>query len=142
MKYLAVIFMLVLVGCGSSSDSDSNRVNARNATLADIVGVWDNSVEFANEVDEMYSVIKEDGSFIDYDYYGDSADNNGNCYEQSELKLIDQGEGDFLIVAGGIEFMTIKITISGDTMYQSTTSFPSVRTDRVESDFTPLCDDT
>lgn len=37
MKYLVVIFMLVLAGCGAGSDS------GENATLPGMVGTWDDT---------------------------------------------------------------------------------------------------
>ena len=142
MKYLAVIFTLLLAGCGSSSDSE------KNVTLAGIVGTWDESVELGQEVDELYSIIKADGSIIRYDYYGDSFNQGENCYDKYEyVTLVDQGEGDFSVEYDGTELATVKLTLSGNTMEISWTdeegSFTnsSVRSDLTEDDFTPLCND-
>ena len=142
MKYLAVIFTLVLAGCGSGSDS------GKNATLADIVGTWDASEEVGQEVDELYSIIKADGSITEYDYDGDSFDQGENCYYKYEyVTLVDQGEGDFSVEYNGTEVATVKINLSGNTMEVSGTdeegSFTSssVRSDLTEDDFTPLCND-
>ena len=97
----------------------------------------------------MFSIITADGGVVEYDYDGDSFDGGDNCfYKYDGIELTDQGEGSFLVQSGGIEVVTYKVTLSGDTMTRSVTSenssysFTSVRTDLTESDFTPLCDDT
>lgn len=135
-KVLAFLSVLALVGCGSDSDS------GRNAVLADLIGTWDASSTYGQEVDEIYTVIKEDGSFIDYDYDGDSYDQGDNCYYRYEAGVLtDQGNGDFLIESNGEPDSVVKVKISGSrlTISSSFGSSTSTKINRSESDFTPLC---
>ena len=140
MKYLAVIFSLVLVGCGSDSSGDNS------ASLANLAGVWDFRKTTGQVVDEVYSIIEENGEMHTFDYDGDSASNGNNCYLTSEgVVLTDQGNGNFLVVNSDSESFSMQASLSGDTLTFSTTingetvTDSGVKTTRIESDFTPLC---
>jgi len=142
MKYLSVILVLVLTGCGSESDS------GRNATIEDLVGTWDTSEKIGQEIDELYYIIEGDGNVIDFDYDGDSYDKGSNCYYKYDgATLVDQGEGNFLVEVVNSEDYMAKISISGSTITVTTDedgdSYTSkaVKIDRIESDFTPLCNE-
>ncbi len=139
MKYLSVVLTLLLAGCGSESDS------AKNATLEDLVGAWDTSDKMEQEIDEAYFIVEENGHTTDFDYDGDSYNKGSNCYYRYDsATLTDLGEGDFLAKDSSFE-STLNITISGNTitiinshedkLYTS----EAIKIDRIESDFTPLC---
>ena len=142
MKYLAVIFTLVLAGCGSGSDGGDS------VSLADLVGVWDNSKATDQAADEVYFIIEENGNKYIFDYDGDSESNGSNCYYKSDgVHLTDQGNGNFLVVNSDSKSFSMQVTLSGDTLTFSTViddvavTDTSVKTSRLESDFTPLCNE-
>jgi len=139
MKYLSVVLTLLLAGCGSESDSE------KNATLKDLVGVWDITEKIEQNIDEKFFIVEENGHTIDFDYDGDSYNNGSNCYYRYDsATLTDLGEGDFLAKDGSEESI-LNITILGNTLtiinshddilYTS----EAVRVNRIESEFTPLC---
>ena len=137
MKYLAFLTAVFLVGCGSDDEGSP-------ATLSDIVGVWDESITEGQLVDEMYTVIAEDGTVTGYDYLGDSYDNEANCYDDYAAgKLTDLGSGNFEFENGASFYITINgnsMTTNGSHEGDSWT-FTSERSDRLESSFTPLCNE-
>ena len=140
MKYLAVFFTLILAGCGSESESDNS------VSLADIVGVWDSSKVSGQGTNEVYFIIEEDGEMRTFDYDGDSAGNGNNCYNTGEgVQLTDQGDGNFLFVNSDSDGFVAQATLSGDTLVLSKVdngeTETSVKTTRIESDFTPLCNE-
>ena len=97
---LVGIFSLIVACDGGSSKNNS----ATDVELEDLVGVWQ-SIKVGDEDNEIYSVIKEDGSFIDYDYQADSVDNGDNCYEKSEqtISFVSKGKFKLSIVDQPIE---------------------------------------
>ena len=136
MRYLALLIALFLVGCGSDDEGTP-------ASLSDIIGVWDASTREGQLIGEVYTVIKSDGSYITYDYDGDSFDNGDNCFNIYDGTLIDLGSGNFEIENGPSYYITVK----GNTMTTNTTidnqkiSITATRSNRLESSFTPSCFD-
>lgn len=106
-----------------------------NVTLSDVVGIWDSGV--GN--DEVYSVIKSDGSLIDYDYQGDSVDMGDNCYVKDEGTIQDMGNGQFLL--NNVRLGTFSF-VGNDLVFQAPEGpYTLESTTLLESDFVPLCED-
>ena len=105
---LACISVFILASCGSSGGS------ATNATFNDIIGTWQ---ETDDDGDIFVTVMRNDGTFTDYDYMGDTFDNGLDCYIDTDGGMItDLGNGDF-VVDDGFGLYNLHITISGDTLY-------------------------
>ncbi len=145
MKYLSLLLIMVLSACGGSTSSDGDAT-----TLADIVGVWDETETDENGTDESYLVFTASGDLTIYDYQGDSYDMGENCYEKEMLIITDQGSGIFSItdaqetedpfsVALSLSSDRITATFTDDGVSESNSNI--VRTDRLESSFTPLCEE-
>lgn len=127
-----------------------DAMNNPSDPLASIAGVWD----FAEELelsghDEKYVVIKEDGSYISYDYLGDESasywDDYANCYDRSEGTLEKAESGNYtLTLEGGFDFENhLSLTEEGK-LYAATDLFGGLENTGtlvtlLESDFTPLC---
>lgn len=133
-----------LVWAESDEDPDAAAIDTgtgtvdtgtSDVTLDDIVGVWDSG--FGN--DELYTVIKSNGTYIDYDYLGDSVDMGENCYEKDEGTIQDYGNGQFLL--DNVRLGTF--TVSGDDLVFQAPEGPYTleSTTLLESDFVPLCDE-
>ena len=136
-KYLVLFGLILLQSCNSSGSGDS--VNNTNPSLADIVGVWDDSVTIDNTTDERYTVIRADGTIGGYDYLGDSFYNGLNCYDKvADITIIDLGGGDFFI-----NFTIFHVIISDGELVvtnpDSGVTFTSVPSLMLESDFAPIC---
>ena len=103
------------MACGSSDD------NGSDASLSDLLGVWDVSTTYPEGTDEWYIVIKPSGIIVNYDYMGDTIDNGPNCYEQFDYTLVDLGGGAFVLTDdfGGSD--NINVTFSGDSFSAVTT---------------------
>jgi hypothetical protein len=114
-------------GTGEAPDRTSG------VTLADITGVWDSGVGD----DEVYTVLKADGTYISYDYMGDAVDMGANCYDVETDSITDLGSGQFRL--GEDRFGTFYF--SGDSLAfeapEGTYFLES--TTLLETDFSPLC---
>lgn len=136
---------LFVVGCGAISDPNEEKNNDNNPTtnsspsLSQITGIYDASREINHQTDEIYLVIRSNGSFIYYDHEGDSFNNGDNCYHKRLENFTESALGIFLSeltsIISTIELVEGKILITkGNENYV----FP--RSDRKESEFAPLCD--
>jgi len=134
LKNMFLVSLLIFLS--SCSDSGSE-----NATLSSLAGVWDSTTTEDSLVDEYYTVMKIDGTVVDYDYMGDSFDNGPNCYLSDAGTIVDLGNGDFIASYNSGRVLYAHITISGNTLYATTQygSGTSVKTNLLESDFTPAC---
>lgn len=144
-KYLIVFILILVQGCSSGDGGDSvDSVDSITPTLADIaladiVGVWDDSKVYSSVTDEMYTVIRADGTGSYYDYMGDSFDNFGNCYEVLlSFTVEDLGGGNFLVDGTNVVHLTITngalISVHSDG-----TTFTSPPTTLHEFNLAPLC---
>ena len=135
-RIIFFIGVLPLISCGGSNDNS----NSSTITLADMVGVWDDTREESGNTDIEYIVIKSNGSRIDYDYQGDSANNGANCYEASNYFFSDLSDGLFELTFPDGDTTTLSASISGDTLTWSNStdsiSFPRINLN--ESDFTGI----
>jgi len=140
----------LLAACGGSgSDGGSDDINNDSPSLSDISGIYDSGSTEDGVKDEIYLVIRSDGTWTEYDYDGDAFDEGDNCYYKNSGTIEDYGDGEFEIEAE-IEGISISrsldialvdngIEVSGgneggnidmETYPSSTLS---------ESDFIPLC---
>ncbi len=69
MKSLPLILVLILSGCGADSDSESD------VALKDIQGTWYESYDDDGINVEEYTVIRDSGDLMEYDYRASE-----NCY--------------------------------------------------------------
>jgi len=98
------IFSVLLSACGGGgSDSTS---------LSKMSGTWDASSQEGDFTDVSYVVINIDGTFIEYDYMGDSFHSGPDCYEEIPGTIVDQGNGNYLIDGD----FAVQISVSGDTL--------------------------
>lgn len=129
----------LLTACGGGG-SDSSASSSKNATLADMVGVWDATEVVSGKKDVAYFVVRSDGTRIYYDYKGDAYDNKGNCYETSIGKLEDLGDGK---IKDGKDIA--KVAVSGNSMNIEEKSGSVVtkttlyKISKKESEFKPIC---
>ena len=145
-KTLATVALsLTLTGCGSSSSSDpansnNNSNTATDATLSKIAGVWDASTTIGQVTDEFYSVIRNNGTFTDYDYLGDSFDMGPNCYLVSNGTISDQGNGNFTVDGSSLS-ISINETVNPVTItvVEGNQAITLTKLTRLESSFTPTC---
>jgi hypothetical protein len=117
----------------STSGTGTVPVRTSDLTLADLVGVWDSG--FGD--DEIYTVFKSDGTYVDYDYMGDSVDMGQNCYEVEESTITDLGNGQFRI--GNDRFGTFYFAGNSLAFEAPEAIYFLDTTTVLESDFSPLC---
>ena len=146
--YLIAVLALVTAGCGGGGSSDTpapdrgGEVNT-TPTLDDLAGVWDVSYTYSGSRgrDERYLIIQSNGDLTGYNYVGDSYDNGPNCYEVENLKLEDQGGGQYHFISNGV-WVVVTVTVS-DTDLKIVTEgggkLEGVHTSLLESDFSPVC---
>lgn len=94
--YWALFIFITLVGCSSGGGSDSNETGAAGVAIESrFVGLWDRTkvVDDAYGEDIYYYYLGADGVTFDYDYYGDSFNNMGNCYAKADNHETYQREG-------------------------------------------------
>lgn len=133
---LVLLISFLVSACGGSSGGGNS------AQLAEIAGVWDSSVTYGNVVDEIYTVINEDGTATEYDYLGDSFDDFANCYEKTDFTLTYLGGDEFRATGpDGITF-TFNASASGDTLTlrAGSQTIDVTRSALIESDFQPICE--
>jgi len=109
MKSLPLILVLILSGCGADSDSESD------VALKDIQGTWYESYDDDGINVEEYTVIRDSGDLMEYDYR--ASENCYNTYTNIVSKLEDQGNGNFIksdYEEGEYTYQTIAISLSGD----------------------------
>ena len=124
---------------GEFSGGGGDSVNNTSPFLVDIAGVWNNSETIDGLTDEVYLVIKTNGTVVFYDYMGDSFDAEANCYMSFTETISDLGGGDFLV--GGN--WTVHLTISSGnliTTFDGITDPPMPPSSLLESDLAPICD--
>ncbi|MGH1485961.1 MAG: hypothetical protein ACRBCI_07035 [Cellvibrionaceae bacterium] len=135
LKYTVLLSgIFFLTACGSSGGNS----NDSTITLADMVGVWDDTREDrSGNTNIEYIVIKNDGARIDYDYQGDSSDNGANCYEASNYSFLDLGNGTFQLTFPDGDTTDLNASIFNDVLTWSNStesiSFPKINLN--ESDF-------
>lgn len=148
---LGLLFLanLGLTACGGGESS------SKDASLEHLVSVWYYTEVIDGKEDIYYTVIKADGSIIDYDYQNDEFDQGDDCYyKYDEGYLIsDLGNGEFSesLLEDSNYFSELKVKIDGNTatitIIDSSVesdigiSYSQVRTDLSESDLTPLCNE-
>lgn len=138
MKYFILFFsILSLSGCGSSSSEGTP------ASMSDIIGVWDFTEDFGSlGQDEAYLVILSSGASFVYDYQGDSFNNEENCYSRhKDYHLTDLGNGQFEFT-DDYDTLIGKITLTNTSMtidYSEAHFYTYQKSNRLESDLTPLC---
>lgn len=165
-----VVVLLVSSFISACSDSDTSSVPEDNhapisgLSLADISGVWDTSERNENYIDETYLFISQSGTTNDYDYRGDSYDNEQNCYSKSTGTIRSLGDSLFeTIEADGFRVIFVMSladnTLTSDVISINdipvddfieqnnipeedfTKTFISTRSSLYETDFEPLCID-
>lgn len=117
-KTLSLLSLSVMLSaCSSDSGSDLHNYPKNEPVLADIAGIWDNTTDHGMfGVDEYYTVIKENGDIINYDYLGDDFDDLDDCYEKfTGSNLIELGSGQFKS-----EFTIPAINHSSETIFKFT----------------------
>jgi hypothetical protein len=128
---------LILPACGGGDGNGGD-----GSIPSSIVGVWDVSSQQGQEVDEMYTVIRANGTGADYDYMGDSFDQGANYYAVDNYTITTVKTNTYkLSYDDGFE-ATLSISVKGDTMSYSTDGGSSGTAQRAsfqESDFTPEC---
>ena len=145
----AVVHLFACGGGGSNTDSPASEVGT---TVSDLVGVWQ-TIDVEDENDILYSVIKPDGTFIDYDYMGDATDQGNNCYEKSEGTITRVDVDTFKVVSddatiifslekveGGYDATIEEIEGFDDELLPQGVATKLVETDLLESDF-EICED-
>lgn len=88
-------------------------------TLSEISGVWGMS-QYSNasmELDALYIVINENGTFVTYDFAGDSYDQGKICYFNTSAEIIDLGNGNFKIGEEAVTIKTLAVVSCGDDEY-------------------------
>lgn len=145
MRFLPVVLIATLTGCGSDSDSSST-------SLADLVGVWDASyldtTAENNEANNIeYIAIKANGDLTSYDYQDDSFGTGEACYTITSNGVIeDLGDGNFKETAADSEVEYYSITAAGDTFTSTytlddeTQSVTVNKLNLTESQLIPLCE--
>ena len=135
---LSMLMILILTACGGSGGGSGGGGN----TLADVAGVWDATTDLgAAGVDEIYTVIRADGTGADFDYAGDSFDNFANCYWRDDFTIVDLGGGSFEVTYTGQSPITASVSVSGDriSINSSFGNFLYPRASLNESDLSPIC---
>ena len=164
LQFIIASLLLLVAGCGaggdvcgSSCDFDIPTPTPSTIELADIIGVWDGSVDHGAEGnDEFYVVVKSNGELTSYDYRGDSYNMGDNCYNLNTIQLTDTGientftyiiDGDTTSLAFVAEFSGEDLILTGQLdqyFYPShddsaITSVQYSPSSLFESDFTPEC---
>lgn len=145
LKILATaVLSLSLMACGG--DSDSSGDNNQNQSLTELAGVYDTTKTDDGEQDIGYLVIKADGTYTIYDFLGDTADNEADCYEKISLKVESLGDNQYKLTKDGVnDSKVITLTKNGDTLTNISQDEGEVvtgafkQTDKTESSFTPIC---
>jgi len=142
-KILSLSACLLLAACGGSgSDGDSSD----SPSLSDISGIYDSGSTEDGITDEMYLVIRSNGTWTEYDYAGDEFDQGANCYVVADFGEIEGFEnGEFELYSDGLDaFTDVEIALVDDSLEvtsaegDTVSSFPS--STKVESEFTSqLC---
>lgn len=136
MKKILVLLIctLVLFGCGGGGGGGDTE--CRNASLSDMVGTWDYTEDYGSEGTDVYYIkISADGTWSDYDYYGDTFDNGQDCYEVDHSSINGLGAGNF--VDGDQVPFKAEICGSSLRLTENRTSITLPKTNK--SDFTPIC---
>lgn len=114
---VALSFAILLPACGGGGGGgNSNDTEDDNSIgLADLVGTW--QIIDSEEPDDItYTVIKEDGSFTDYDYFGDPVgDDNGNvvnCYGQEIGQMTELGNDQFRLSVADVDEIDFEFALT------------------------------
>ncbi|MCP4323505.1 MAG: hypothetical protein GY787_16975 [Alteromonadales bacterium] len=136
------ISSLFLVACGGNGGSDSSqKSNIDEPSLSDISGIWDESETIDEKVDVIYSVIKDHGELILYDYDGDSYHNGDDCYYKYSFTITDLGGGAFEVYTPEAN-VNISIVLSDNKLiatHSDGSSFTTEKSSIQESELSPLC---
>lgn len=138
---LMPFMVALLAGCIEIEEDEDDE---NNASREDIVGVWDFSTDEAGGLrDEYYIHVSSDGTVTVYDYYGDSYDDQGNCYSVSIIgsSAFDSSDNNFdwnLHYGGATSSDQFTVTVSGDVLTVAGSERHS-RLDLQVSDLTPEC---
>lgn len=142
-----VVFVLgaILISACSEDESGFPELPGEPITANEIVGVWDSSSGNENGYDEFYVVVRDDGTFSDFDYQGDSVDNGSDCYEKESGAYRFEGDGIFVInFNGDSQDYRVRITKEQSLLYLAyedgeDESWFNMTGQLTESDLTPLC---
>ena len=130
--------------CGNGVDEDCSGADlACSGTcidqpdMAEIAGVWDFSYD-AGVLghDVIYVQINADGSYLVFDYAGDTFDNEANCYWTDQGQLTSLGNGVFVDSYDGT---SAAFTVCGDQLTISDDSGSETYNRATVTDFTPIC---
>lgn len=162
---LALVISMAISGCGGGDDSsgatasesptnsssesissvDNSSTSSGNTTFNSLAGTY-KWPDKDNEGDEGYIVISSSGLIVNYDYAGDSYDNEGNCYwigDTSQLSVISGNTMKVTHEDGTIEHAEYVATGDGFRLTGTDEEGPFNVTFRkvalTESDFTPEC---
>jgi len=145
-KILSLSACLLLAACGGSgSDSGSDDINNDSPSLSDLSGIYDSSYTEDDVKDEMYLVIRSDGTWTEYDFDGDAFDEGDNCYYEYSGTVEDYGdgefkiEGEFIIESLDIALVDNGIEITGEDESGNVVVYTYPSSTLSESDFIPLC---
>ena len=85
-KFINAISVILVLSACSGDGSSGGKIPSQ------LVGVWDTSQQVGQVVDELYTVVRSDGTGTDYDYQGDSFDQGLNCYLVSDYTITYLGK--------------------------------------------------
>lgn len=130
------------VSCGGGDlDNKTESTVTGPAGVASISGLyaWNNT-----NGDEGYTNFSADGSVSDYDYAGDSFDNQGNCYWVDEnSETLTHISGNLFLIEDNFDGSTAQITIVPTSLGINVTgpggSSTLLNTNLSISAFTPEC---
>ncbi|MEJ2043109.1 MAG: hypothetical protein P8X74_06585 [Reinekea sp.] len=106
---ILLITSISLLSCNDDGNSNKEAINS----LESLAGIYNASEDYGTEgYDEFYLGFDKDGTITNYNYLGDSYDNQGNCYMIDSGGTIAHSSGnEFLADDGTI----ISVTKDGDT---------------------------
>jgi len=157
-KTLLSLSIFALTACGGGTAEDKVNLFSSGDGIGNIAGVWDATENLGNDgIDERYFVIDTSGLVIDYDYAGDSYDQEGNCYWIDSAEVRSLGDNNYEITSLVVdeddepeEPDVIKITRNGnkltigpsDSKDPDQNSVTFTKSTKSVSDLTPECPDS
>jgi hypothetical protein len=142
---LLATLISIITACSSEDEEGFKNLPGELAEPADIIGVWDGSSGDENGYDEFYTVVRDNGTFTDFDYQGDTQDNGNDCYERADGSYRYEGDGIYVFnFNGDSKDYRVKITKEQSLLYLAYSdgedeSWFNLTGQFTEADATPLC---